>query len=407
LGGMVILTITSGLGFFGHTLLLDPLGMEFGWSKGTVSSAVTILLFVSAVSGSILGGFIDRHGPSTLLVLGSGCMGLGFMLLGRIQELWHLYAVYMLLGIGTSATHMVPVSTVVANWFVRKRGLAMSVAMSGLSLGGVLLVPAASWLLRGWGLRATLFIFGLTFWIVIIPIAVLVVKKKPEMMGLCPDGDPPQGAQHRGGEAFSTVSEPTTPWTRKEAMSRKAFWSIAFAFFLVLSGQVAFMIHEVSFLSPMLGSVGAATAVSLTTGASFLGRFLVGSFVDRADKRWVAAVCFLLQGGAVFTAAHSTHTGLLYVCVVVFGLTMGNIIMMQPLIIAEFFGVASFGKVSGMIMLFTSSGSAFAPMISGYLFDLSGSYVTSFTLFSSAYLLAAVVVLAARSPSPAPLCTEM
>ncbi|MBN1105650.1 MAG: MFS transporter, partial [Deltaproteobacteria bacterium] len=142
LGGTVILTLTSGIAFYGHALILDPLAAEFGWSKGTVSSAVTLLFFVSAITGSLLGGYLDRYGPSLFLVLGALCTGLGFGLLGSIRHLWQLYALYTVLAVGHSCAGIVPISTLIANWFIRKRGLAMSIAMSGLSLGGAVIVPA-------------------------------------------------------------------------------------------------------------------------------------------------------------------------------------------------------------------------------------------------------------------------
>jgi len=138
------------------------------------------------------------------------------------------------------------------------------------------------------------------------------------------------------------------------------------------------------------------------TGVSFCGRLFVGSFVDRADKRAVAITCFLLQGGAVFTISRSSQPLLLYLCVMTFGLAMGNIVMMQSLIIGECFGMASFGKVSGLVMLFTSSGSAFGPMIAGTLFDLTQSYKTSFTLMAFSYILASLFFLFAKPPSPKP-----
>jgi sugar phosphate permease len=277
----------------------------------------------------------------------------------------------------------------------------MSIAMSGLSLGGVVVVPAASFLLQRLGLRAALPWLGFAFAAVIIPIALLVVKSKPARMGLLPDGDAAPSQVSEGPQATSALSSQMVSWTRTEAIRTKTFWLVAFSFFLALCGQITFMIHEISFLSPLLGPAGAAMAVSLTSIASFCGRFLVGSFVDRADKRKVTAVCFLLQGAAVFTAAHSTQPLILYLCVILFGLTMGNIVMMQPLIIGEFFGMVSFGRVSGLMMLFTSSGSALGPMIGGILFDLTQGYRASFTLFACAYALAALVILSARPPVPA------
>jgi len=399
LGGMLIMTLSSGIGFFGHALILDPMRATFGWSKGTISSAVTLFFLVSAFCGTMIGEKTDRYGPTPIFVFGATCTGLGFVLLSRIHELWQLYAVYFLLGVGWSGTGTVPVSALVANWFVRKRGLAMSVAMTGLSLGGVLIVPAASLLLRRLGFKDALPVFGLAYWLIILPIALFVVKRRPEVMGLHPDGDrsSPSG---EGGLPPLDLSPQTVRWTRRQAMATRSFWAIVLAFFMVQCGQVAFMIHEISFLTPHLGTAGAATAVGLTSGASLIGRLLAGSLVDRLDKRIFTMICLIIQGGALFVACHSNHVATLYLSVILFGLTMGNIVMMQSLIIGECFGMVSFGTIAGLAMLFTSFGSALGPGVAGVLFDLTEGYKVSFTLFSSAYLLAAIVVLAASPPSP-------
>ncbi|MBW1775561.1 MAG: MFS transporter, partial [Deltaproteobacteria bacterium] len=376
-----------------------PLRAEFGWSKGTVSSAVTLFLLVTAISGSLIGGIVDRYGPSPTLLLGSLCMGLGFVILSGVHELWQLYAVYVLIAIGFSATHSVPISTLISNWFIKKRGIAMSVAMTGLSLGGVIVVPVASYLLHLLGLRGALPFFGIAICVVIVPIALFLVKKSPSVMGLFPDNAPPRHNDGQQTKARPAMSSQMTIWTRRQAMGTKAFWSIVLAFFLVLSGQVTFMIHVVSFLSPTLGPAAAATAVSIMTGTSFCGRLLVGSFVDRVDKRVIAIVCFLIQGGALFTIAQSSPVVTTYLCVIAFGLTMGNIIMLQSLFIGECFGMVSFGRISGLVMLFTSSGSAFGPMIAGILFDVTRSYKAGFTFFALTYAIACGLVLYAR-PSP-------
>lgn len=398
-GGMGILAVSSGIGFFGHALILDPLRAEFGWPKGTISSAVTLFFIVAAVAGSIIGGRIDKYGTAPVLVFGALCIGSGFVLLARIQELWQLYAIYVLIAFGWSATSVIPISTLIANWFVQKRGLAMSMAMTGLSLGGIVVVPSASYFLQRSGFREVLPFFGFAFWAIIIPIALFLVKRDPSAKGLFPDGTPPSPADQKKTEPSLGHPSRTMAWSSRKAMGTRAFWSIVLTFLLVLGSQLSFMIHVVSFLSPFLGPAGAATAVSLMTGVSFCGRLFVGSFVDRADKRAVAIACFLLQGAAVFVIARSSHPLSLYLCVMAFGLAMGNIIMMQSLIIGECFGTVSFGKVSGLVMLFTSSGSAFGPMITGALFDLTQSYRTGFTLMAFNYILASLLFLFAKPPS--------
>jgi MFS family permease len=190
-------------------------------------------------------------------------------------------------------------------------------------------------------------------------------------------------------------------WSRIQAIRTVAFWSIVIAFLLALAGQIAFLVHQVSFLSQYLGAAGAATAVSITAGASIVGRLWLGTFVDRLDKRHVIMFCFLIQGAAVWTLARYHHVVILYLGTLAFGLTMGNIIMMQSLITAECFGLVSFATVSGLAGVFTMSGAAFGPTIAGLIFDATRSYRTAFTIFAALSAIAVFVIYFAKPPSPA------
>ena len=188
-------------------------------------------------------------------------------------------------------------------------------------------------------------------------------------------------------------------WTRREAVKTVAFWSIALTFMLALAGQIAYLVHQVSFLGKFLGPQGAANAVAITASASIVGRLALGTFVDRCDKRHVTMVCVLIQGLAVLTLAFYNHVALLYLCTFAFGLTMGSLIMMQSLIIGECFGIPSFGTVSGAIGLCCMPGAAFGPMIAGAIFDATQSYQGSFVLFAAASFVAMGVVYFAKPPA--------
>jgi len=189
-------------------------------------------------------------------------------------------------------------------------------------------------------------------------------------------------------------------WTRSQALHTIAFWSIVIAFLLALAGQIAFLVHQISFLSPYLGVTGAATAVSVTAGASIVGRLFLGTFVDRCDKRYVIMVCFLIQAVAMLTLAHYNHVIVLYLGTFAFGLTMGSIIMMQSLIIGECFGLFSFATVSGLAGLFTMSGAAFGPTIAGLIYDATQSYRIAFTIFAAMSMVAILVIFFARPSNP-------
>jgi len=395
--GFIILFISSGIGFLSHSVVMDPIGEVHGWSKGTVSSAITLFFFANGVAGLLVGRWVDRYGSRWFLIFGSIVFGLGLSALNWVHTIPQLFFCYLIMSAGFCSTALIPVNTLITNWFVNKRGLAMSITNTGLSVGGVVMVPLASYLILQYGLGNTLYILGGVYALVIAPITVLFVKQKPSDLGQHPDGTryncTPQGTAHEQAE-----QNQMQVWTRWQAFRTTAFWAIALAFLLVLAGQIAFLIHMVSFFSQYLGPQMAAVTVSITSCASIIGRLVLGSFVDRCSKRHVAMACFFIQGMAVFLLAHYNHAVFLYICTFAFGLTMGPILMLQSLIIGECFGIPSFATVSGAIGLFSMPGAAFGPMIAGVIFDATQNYQSAFVLFAAASFLAIVVIYFARPP---------
>ena len=397
--GTVILFVSSGIGFYGHGVILDPLRILHGWSKATISSAVTLFFFTNGIMGLIIGRQIDRYGPKWLLIIGSLIIGTSFVLLVHIKTVWQLFAVYFIMALGFSCTSLVPINTVITNWFIRKRGFAMSLTNTGLSAGGIILVPMASYLITRWGLAIALPVLGAIYGVVVI-ISTFFIKRRPSDVNQFPDGMPPEAGASDSHASVISYSSQMRVWTRLQAARTVAFWSIVIAFFLALTGQIAFLVHQISFLSQYLGISGAATAVSITAGASIIGRLWLGTFVDRCDKRYVIMVCFLIQGIAVFTLAHFQHVAILYLGTLAFGLTMGSIIMLLSLITGECFGLVSFATVSGLAGVFTMSGAAFGPSIAGFIFDATGSYQMAFTIFAAMSVAAILVIYFAKPPTP-------
>jgi len=399
MAGTVILFVSSGIGFYGHGVILDPLRTLHGWSKTTISSAVTLYFFTSGIMGLIIGRQIDKYGPKGLLIIGSVIIGAGFTLLSLISTVWQLYVIYFILALGFSCTSLVPINTLITNWFIRKRGFAMSLANTGLSIGGIVMVPFASYIITRWGLKTALPVLG-TIYAAVVIFSTYFIKQRPSDTSQFPDGAPPEAVSKDSHFAAIHYSSQMRVWTRLQAIRTLAFWSIVIAFLLALAGQIAFLVHQISFLSQYLGISGAAKAVSITAGASIVGRLWLGTFVDRYDKRYVIMVCFMIQGIAVFTLAHYQHIVILYLGTLAFGLTMGNIIMMQSLIIGECFGLVSFATVSGLAGVFTMSGAAFGPSIAGFIFDATQSYRIAFTIFAAMSAIAIVVIYFAKPPRP-------
>jgi len=398
LAGTVVFVVSNGIGFYGHGVFLDPFQKQFGCSKGTISFAVTLYFLTTGIMGLFIGRPIDRYGPRPVMILGSIGVGFALMLVGRVERLWQLYAVYLLMAVGWSGTSLIPINTLVTNWFIRKRGLAMSVTMTGLSVGGMVMVPFATYLISRFGLKTALTVLGTLFWIVLIPIALFVLRRRPSDVGQVPDGEPAGDVSSRHGKGAPDVSYQMKEWTRRQAMGTLAFWSIVLAFFLAMAGQVAYLMHQVSFLSLTLGRSGAAMAVSATTAASIVGRLVLGVVVDRYPKRFVTMGLLLFQAFSVLALAYSNHVVVLYLGTFAFGLTMGSILMTQSLITGECFGLVSFATVSGAAGIFVSAGAAVGPSIAGFIYDFAGSYRWAFTVFAAMSLAAAFVVLLAKPP---------
>jgi MFS family permease len=400
LAGTLIFMVSSGIGFYGHGVFLDPIRTLHGWSKTNVSSAITLYFFTAGVTGIVVGRQVDKFGPTRLLVSGSLVVGIAFVLLSRVHTLWQLRAVYLLMAIGWSGTSAIPVNALIINWFILKRGKAMSLVMTGLSVGGIVMVPLAAFLITRWGLKVALPVLGGMFWAVIIPLALFVIKQRPSDIGQFPDGRSASLPLDRGGVVGQlNYGSQMTEWTGRQAMGTVAFWAIVTAFFLAMTCQVSYLVHQVSFLSKFLGFAGAASAVSITAAASIVGRLTMGVFIDRLDKRHVTIGLFIIQAIAVLGLAYSSHIAVLYLGTMAFGLTMGCIVMMQALIIGECFGMKSFATVAGLAGVFVQVGAAIGPTIAGAIYDATHSYRIAFTIFAAASVLAMFAIVFAKPPA--------
>ena len=158
--------------------------------------------------GMIIGRQIDRYGPKWVLILGSVVIGAGFVLLSRITTVWQLYLVYFMMALGFSSTSLVPVNTLITNWFIRRRGFAMSLTNTGLSAGGIVLVPLASYMISRWGLETALPVLGAIYCAVVIPSALFFVRQRPADLHQFPDGETWVGTLRRTGRDHRSTIRP-------------------------------------------------------------------------------------------------------------------------------------------------------------------------------------------------------
>ena len=377
--------VAWGVALFNLGVFLYAFHVERGWSRSALAGGATLFSILTGLTGLAAGRVVDRRGPRAVLIFGGLTLGLAMLGVGQVRELWQVYFCDALLAVGYGCTHTVVLSALIARWFVRRRALALSLALTGASLGGLVLVPLSTALIARFDITTAATILALIAWGIVLPAAIFVVRNRPADLGLRPDGD----------RASTDGGPPTSPdplWTVGAALRTVTWWTLTFAFSLTLMGQVAYLVHQVSFLSPMLGLSGAALGVGFTTVGGILGRFALGGIGDRLPKRYLAAGCCLLQGAAILIGAHSTSPPVLYATAAAFGLTMGNVVALHPLMMAENFGARSHGTVYGPGYLSAQLGGAAGPLLVGILADLTAGYTLPFTLTAAAAFVGAGLV---------------
>ncbi|MBI2766447.1 MAG: MFS transporter [Chloroflexi bacterium] len=395
----LLMFVGVGVGYYGLPVFLKPLKEEHGWTTTEVSWAPAIYFLVSGITAALIGPTVDRRGPMIFLAVGMVVNGVSAAFIGLVDQLWQLYLVYFVFAIAYGMSAGVAVNAILTRWFIRRRALATSIASTGVSLGGVVLAPTASKLIDIGGLQLATPILGLLVIVVGLPVALLVISWDPRRMGLFPDNDNVEAPKPGRG---SFVEAQMRRWTRAEAMHTVGFWAIFVAFLVVLFAQTGYLIHQVSFLEERLGSRNeAAWTLSVTAMGSIVARLAVGIFADGVDKRLLTVILFIVQGSCILLIIHTDSVALTWLLTLVFGFTIGNVYMMQSLLVGEIFGLVSFGSVYGLISLAGLAGSAAGPVVVGYLRDSTGGYGVPFTVTALlTYLAAAAIVFARPAKHP-------
>jgi MFS family permease len=363
----------SGSIYMGFTAAFEPIANEFGWSYTQVSLAASLRGLEVGLLVPVAGMLMDRWGPRRLVFGGVILSGLGLMLLSRINSLTMFYASFIIISTGVSTATTTLLMTVVANWFRKKVGLAMGIAASGVSLGG-LLIPFVTGIIDTFGWRQAMIIMGLGMWAIPLPLSLLL-RHKPEQYGYLPDGEDCRSVLD-GDHSRPETSEEVHV-RAKEALTSWTFWIIATAFLCQVLPVSAVNTH----IMPYLSSIGIARSTSSFIASALplltvIGRVGFGWFGDRVDKRRVAALALALTSLGVLILGYTAagRNWVIVVFIIVFGIGWGGAVPMLNGLLREYFGRERLGTIVGFAGSVMMVGVITGAPLAGWVFDQWGEY---------------------------------
>jgi MFS family permease len=389
--------VTMAIGVNARTsfsLFFPPIVDEFGWERGVTAGAFSFGFVVSAVMSPLIGRMMDRFGPRAVMELGVALMAAGLLLAPLTTQPWHLYlTIGVLVGAGSICLGYSGQSLFLPNWFNRRRGLAMGLAFAGVGIGSVTLLPWVQHMIEQTGWRTACTAMGILVLVVLAPINLLL-RKRPQDIGLEPDGDAASSAKPQ-----SDIVDPDwagIDWTLRRALRTARFWWLALGYFGGLYIWYAVQVHQTKYLLDIGFSPGVAVwALGAVSLLGIPGQIVLGHLSDRLGREWVwttSCVGFAICFAALIALAQVPALPLVYLMVLAQGALGYGLTSIMGAVVMEIFQGKHYGSIFGTVMLAALAGGAAGPWVTGLLHDLSGSYTLAFAIGIAVSGLSAVAI---------------
>ena len=386
---VAVVFVTMALGVNARTafsLLFPPMLDEFGWDRGATAGAFSFGFIVSAILSPTLGRLMDRRGPRVVMELGVLFTASGLLLATLAREQWHIYATLgVLVGGGSVCLGYSGQSLFLPSWFARRRGLAMSVAFSGVGVGSIVLLPWLQTLIEQAGWRTACWTLGILILVLLAPLNLLL-RRRPEDLGLVPDGDSGPNRAAAAARRPNIVDRDwaAIDWTLARAMRTMRFWWIAIGYFSALFAWYAVQVHQTKYLVEIgFGAGDAAWALGAVSLAGIPGQIALGHLSDRIGRElvWmIGSLGFVITYLALLALREHPNLVLLYVMVLAQGALGYGLTSVLGAIPTEIFEGKHYGSIFGTLMLSAIAGGALGPWATGALHDWTGSYVPAFVI---------------------------
>ena len=388
-GLFITMAVTSGLGFYAQGVVLDALVVEQGFSVSVAGAGTGIFFATSGIAGYFAGGLLTKFDARLVMTIGSLVGAMGLALLGQVRNEAQMVIVMIIFGIGFALTSLVPGSTIVTRWFVRKRSVALSIASSGLSLGGIAITPVIATIIDADSLVYWAPRMAVAFLVGMLPAVWFLIRPAPEPLGLRPDGDPPL--------APGAPPPATQGIDFKQAVRSRYFILISVTFIIVMAAQVGAIQHTFKMTKDRIDIETARTTLMVLSGTSVVARIVGGIVALKVSVTRLTAFLMGVQSLGIAILAVGDTTFMVLLGAVILGTSMGNLLMFHPLLLADAFGIKDYARIYGMGSLLMIIGVGTGPFLVGFMRDVS-SYRTAFGVLTVLAITGLVFLAAAGKP---------
>ncbi len=349
-------------------VLMSSLTAEFSWGRAQIAGALIFLQLATIALSPFAGQLIDRYGARRVLLPAIASLGLIFLLFPFMTELWHYYAIAILVGAAGAGCTSLPYMRIVSAWFDRRRGLVVGIVAAGIGLGIAMVPPITNVAIELTGWKGAYTMWAVIVLVLVLPSVALLVRNSPEDVGLTPDGV--TGSRHR------TRPEAQGD-TRAEAIRTGTFWLLMTLFFLFSLVFNGFLVHTVPMLTDRgMSNAEAVTAISILGVVMFLSRIAIGYLIDHYFAPRVALVAFLLSLVGVVMLASGVVGTMAFVAVILLGIAQGAETDVLAFLTGRYFGVRFFGRIYSLQFSAFLLGAAISPVVFGLAYEVTGSYAT-------------------------------
>jgi MFS family permease len=378
IAAFVILFFNSGARYaFG--VMFKPIVAEFGWSRGAVSLVFFVNMVVFAISLFIVGKLYDRYGPKWVIIISTIFISGGFILTSFMHSMAQFFFSYgILAAFGIAGTAVPLMATLTSKWFDKWRGLAISLSLSGNSIGQFALVPLMSLFALGFGWRASYFYIGIAMAVVNVALALFIIKGDPARLGLKPFGyKEKEKGETSGGVAFS--AHHPQDMGLKQAMGTSSFWIFAGVMFICGGGDYFATTHLIPMATDYgISPITAGNMLGLYGLMSLAGILIAGPAADFIGNKIPIILTFVMRVFLYLMILKYKNVMSLYIFALAFGFTHLITAPLTPMLVGKLYGVEHLGILTGVINTAHFLGAGFWPYAAGVIFDVTGTYQLAF-----------------------------